>query len=116
RCTQHEDLRSSALSATTRPALYTLSLHDALPISRRALTRHHPELDPPRVGPAAGDRRPGERPPPDRRRLRRQPAPLGAAPPGGQDRKSTRLNSSHVKISYAVFCVQIKSSNKSVTC
>src|SRR5690606_41475463 len=26
------------------------------------------------------------------------------ATPGPQDRKSTRLNSSHVKISYAVFC------------
>src|SRR5690606_40679749 len=26
----------------------------------------------------------------------------------GQDRKSTRLNSSHVKISYAVFCLQKK--------
>src|SRR5690606_41684611 len=25
---------------------------------------------------------------------------------GGVDRKSTRLNSSHVKISYAVFCLQ----------
>src|SRR5690606_40534035 len=25
-----------------------------------------------------------------------------------QDRKSTRLNSSHVKISYAVFCLKIK--------
>src|SRR5690606_37438151 len=25
---------------------------------------------------------------------------------GGQDRKSTRLNSSHVKISYAVFCLK----------
>src|SRR5690606_41338671 len=25
--------------------------------------------------------------------------------PGGGDRKSTRLNSSHVKISYAVFCL-----------
>src|SRR5690606_39423643 len=31
--------------------------------------------------------------------------------PGGaaQDRKSTRLNSSHVKISYAVFCLKKKS-------
>src|SRR5690606_41409649 len=28
--------------------------------------------------------------------------------PGGQDRKSTRLNSSHVKISYAVFCLKKK--------
>src|SRR5690606_10233104 len=26
--------------------------------------------------------------------------------PKGQDRKSTRLNSSHVKISYAVFCLK----------
>src|SRR5690606_27437712 len=26
--------------------------------------------------------------------------------PAGSDRKSTRLNSSHVKISYAVFCLQ----------
>src|SRR5690606_39356920 len=26
----------------------------------------------------------------------------------GQDRKSTRLNSSHVKISYAVFCLKKK--------
>src|SRR5690606_41136224 len=28
--------------------------------------------------------------------------------PGGKDRKSTRLNSSHVKISYAVFCLKKK--------
>src|SRR5215813_15022528 len=27
---------------------------------------------------------------------------------GGQDRKSTRLNSSHVRISYAVFCLKKK--------
>src|SRR5690625_6567255 len=36
---------------------------------------------------------------------------LAEAPPGGfvliGDRKSTRLNSSHVAISYAVFCVKI---------
>src|SRR5690606_40781248 len=29
-------------------------------------------------------------------------------PAGPQDRKSTRLNSSHVKISYAVFCLKKK--------
>src|SRR5690606_41307351 len=29
----------------------------------------------------------------------------GAAASGDEDRKSTRLNSSHVKISYAVFCL-----------
>src|SRR5690606_41592324 len=33
---------------------------------------------------------------------------LGADAPPGQDRKSTRLNSSHVKISYAVFCLKKK--------
>src|SRR3712207_8535610 len=36
--------------------------------------------------------------------------PLG---PGG-DRKSTRLNSSHANISYAVFCLKKKTSNKSL--
>src|SRR5690606_40425730 len=32
-----------------------------------------------------------------------------------QDRKSTRLNSSHVKISYAVFCLKKKKTNKDST-
>src|SRR5690349_22278201 len=31
---------------------------------------------------------------------------------GAQDRKSTRLNSSHVEISYAVFCLKKKKKNK----
>src|SRR5690606_39881237 len=36
----------------------------------------------------------------------------GAARGGGRsDRKSTRLNSSHVKISYAVFCLKKKNKN-----
>src|SRR5690606_41990431 len=30
----------------------------------------------------------------------------------GRDRKSTRLNSSHVKISYAVFCLKKKNKNR----
>src|SRR3989442_6969250 len=30
----------------------------------------------------------------------------------GEDRKSTRLNSSHVRISYAVFCLQKKTCNR----
>src|SRR5690606_39929415 len=33
----------------------------------------------------------------------------GVLEPGVLDRKSTRLNSSHVKISYAVFCLKKKS-------
>src|SRR5436309_15532033 len=32
--------------------------------------------------------------------------------PGRRDRKSTRLNSSHVKISYAVFCLKKKKKEK----
>src|SRR5690606_40315382 len=32
----------------------------------------------------------------------------------GQDRKSTRLNSSHVKISYAVFCLKKKKKKEQV--
>src|SRR5690606_41871217 len=40
---------------------------------------------------------------------RRRPAPHGKAGPTA-DRKSTRLNSSHVKISYAVFCLKKKKS------
>src|SRR5690606_39547074 len=37
-----------------------------------------------------------------------EPAPAPEPEPPGQDRKSTRLNSSHVKISYAVFCLKKK--------
>src|SRR6266511_4501344 len=36
----------------------------------------------------------------------RDASPVAA--PGEADRKSTRLNSSHVKISYAVFCLKKK--------
>src|SRR3712207_6874310 len=35
--------------------------------------------------------------------------------PGGEDRKSTRLNSSHANISYAVFCLKKKKSTTSIT-
>src|SRR5690349_23685316 len=34
----------------------------------------------------------------------------------GRDRKSTRLNSSHVEISYAVFCLKKKKKKKQNTC
>src|SRR5438876_2650742 len=33
---------------------------------------------------------------------------IGRGPPDGSDRKSTRLNSSHPSISYAVFCLKKK--------
>src|SRR6478672_1561167 len=47
------------------------------------------------------------------RPARAAPCPAGPAPPApaarsGRDRKSTRLNSSHDQISYAVFCLKKK--------
>src|SRR5690606_41378244 len=56
--------------------------------------------------------RPGAVPAGARRGSRRTPCPRcpvsSAAPTCPLDRKSTRLNSSHVKISYAVFCLKKK--------
>src|SRR5436853_2338552 len=81
--------------------IYPLSLHDALPISsaRRRSSRRRP--------PAA----PAQR--------SQSPRHVGSASPwlrrlaiswlpAGKDRKSTRLNSSHLGISYAVFCLKKK--------
>src|SRR5574337_1926164 len=65
-------------TATTE--IYTLSLHDALPI--------YPRAGVPRGPPC--------------------PRPATRAIP---DRKSTRLNSSHHSISYAVFCLKKKNNN-----
>src|SRR3712207_6857477 len=86
---------------TATPEIYTLPLHDALPIW---------------PGPSRGgagvlreDHRPNEpRPPAARLRhpVRRRPRHAPAA--GVLDRKSTRLNSSHANISYAVFCLKKK--------
>src|SRR5437588_3552487 len=54
----------------------------------------------------ARDRRRGARPDPA---LPRHAGGSGAArPDAGRDRKSTRLNSSHTVISYAVFCLKKK--------
>src|SRR2546422_5486602 len=66
-------------TATTE--IYTLSLHDALPICPRARSS------------------------PRRRCGGRSPA---AERSPSRDRKSTRLNSSHGYISYAVFCLKKK--------
>src|SRR2546429_6350794 len=83
-------------TATTE--IYTLSLHDALPISWRAAGDPH-------TGGARGDPPPGERGVPPRVVRRDRHA-------GRRDRKSTRLNSSHGYISYAVFCLKKKKQNK----
>src|SRR6201999_4672277 len=64
-------------TATTE--IYTLSLHDALPISRQV-----------------------------QQLLLVATGQWSEVEPMLQDRKSTRLNSSHVRISYAVFCLKKK--------
>src|SRR5438132_14017140 len=69
-------------TATTE--IYTLSLHDALPISGHGTHGHRRERD----------------------RARQE---------GPGDRKSTRLNSSHTVISYAVFCLKKKKKKKTLT-
>src|SRR2546430_10013065 len=43
-------------------------------------------------------------------------ASSGTKVPTAQDRKSTRLNSSHSQISYAVFCLKKKKNDKQLRC
>src|SRR5690606_41827167 len=97
-------------ASLTTPApteIYTLSLHAALPISRHGRHLHiDGPIPPPRPG-AGGDDAPADGP--TRRPSGRSHGP--ARRPGADrcgDRKSIRLNSSHVKISYAVFCLKKK--------
>src|SRR5690242_21479868 len=84
--------------ATTE--IYTLSLHDALPI-----------WSCPRHGPPSTPRSMHRSPCPPRRSPcpPRRSGPQRSARP---DRKSTRLNSSHMSISYAVFCLKKKKKNQ----
>src|SRR3712207_7036291 len=91
-------------TATTE--IYTLSLHDALPIcpARPQASQGLADASVDRV------RGPRFRVPHGRDRLlgvpgRRRPLRVHG---GGEDRKSTRLNSSHANISYAVFCLKKK--------
>src|SRR5436190_18615570 len=76
---QGADLGCFFFHDTATPELYTLSLHDALPIGGRV--RPEPGFD-------------------EGRWVSRSEAM--------RDRKSTRLNSSHTVISYAVFCLKKK--------
>src|SRR5207245_9679030 len=93
-------LASCCCTAPATSPIYPLSLHDALPIYQQ------------RVGAAGGSRgrvalvRPGD--------PRAHAVGLGASQRtqdcpnllASKDRKSTRLNSSHGSISYAVFCLK----------
>src|SRR5260221_7494682 len=80
-------------TATTE--IYTLSLHDALPILRRLTRPRYGEVDPVQVAAV----------------VERHADDVGSgadAEGASSDRKSTRLNSSHTVISYAVFCLKKK--------
>src|SRR5205807_9766079 len=82
--------------ATTE--IYTLSLHDALPI-------YQPRSHPCRRRPLQGGTVRGRR----RHLYARSPHR-----PRRIDRKSTRLNSSHLVISYAVFCLKKKNNQDTI--
>src|SRR3712207_8166024 len=99
-CRSHDQLSLVVFfNDTATTEIYTLSLHDALPISR-----------PTRDG-SGGARWNGVL-------ARDEPGSLGVGEPSPNpvdrhhqtvaDRKSTRLNSSHANISYAVFCLKKK--------
>src|SRR5438874_13623604 len=86
------------LNDTANTEIYTLSLHDALPISvdqssRIFVTGYTASPNFPLQGSIQSDLE------------AQQNAFLAELDP---DRKSTRLNSSHVEISYAVFCLKKK--------
>src|SRR3712207_8611693 len=87
-------------TATTE--IYTLSLHDALPISsaEQATERHRAELASLQEQLGNYRQRAGE--------LEGNLKAVTATRDHALDRKSTRLNSSHANISYAVFCLKKK--------
>src|SRR5207245_7134337 len=86
-------------NATAPTYIYTLSLHDALPISfvSKLLVS-----DSSMKNPNDGRRMNIQAPSTKLQRSSNSQAPIGV------DRKSTRLNSSHGSISYAVFCLKKK--------
>src|SRR5688572_32463633 len=93
-------MRSRLLMDPAPTRIYTLSLHDALPILRRE--RRVSRRDYAAPGPRS-------RPPhPLRIDVRRRGVEAVLARFADEDRKSTRLNSSHSQISYAVFCLKKK--------
>src|SRR5205814_9558442 len=85
------------LQPPAAPQIYTLSLHDALPISS--------------PGPTGGCMRRSSPTWPRWRTCSASPRRISAVSASvkpNRDRKSTRLNSSHLGISYAVFCLKKK--------
>src|SRR3712207_7367763 len=85
-------------TATTE--IYTLSLHDALPIS----TIHHSRSSNLPSGNTSSTNGTANA----TTGIPSNVAIQAMYSPPGRDRKSTRLNSSHANISYAVFCLKKK--------
>src|SRR5690606_41364587 len=103
-------LQLLAFPAPASPEIYTLSLHDALPIWCSALRLALAESD--AIAAGAGWCTStvhravwGSRVPRNARTLHDAAQPSHRSGRTAQDRKSTRLNSSHVKNSYAGFCL-----------
>src|SRR3712207_7308396 len=105
-------LRFFFFNDTATTEIYTLSLHDALPICQQ-----HGNAGGAQLG---GDLRVTR--PDARTRVDDQDDDSGLPHrlPGlhlhSADRKSTRLNSSHANISYAVFCLKKKKNRKNTKC
>src|SRR5690348_18062663 len=94
-------------TATATPEIYTLSLHDALPIFYQVNAFNRFEAC--RFGLRGAIVDPFER----------SKRTIGEDILSAVDRKSTRLNSSHPSISYAVFCLKKKNKARSacqITC
>src|SRR5262245_65680842 len=83
-------------NAPSPPQIYTLSLHDALPIFNRGYSYRAAYTLSKGTGNVAGNDATVNTQLLDDLRLEMK------------DRKSTRLNSSHLGISYAVFCLKKK--------
>src|SRR5438445_10202126 len=86
---------------TVTTEIYTLSLHDALPIFGSSVRRSSPLTT--RRGPQSHATSCSDRCSPSCVRA--------ISTMRSRDRKSTRLNSSHANISYAVFCLKKKNKN-----
>src|SRR5437773_2203511 len=100
------------------PEIHTLSLHDALPISQQRDRAPHRG----RQSAVAEQRAPPDPQTSTGRRLAHSGRGVRdrrcRSHCRGRDRKSTRLNSSHITISYAVFCLKKKKKQQthSTTC
>src|SRR5207245_8214615 len=105
--TEHSGLPLSS-TPTTPPNTYTLSLHDALPIwnstrRRKLFVRLRSVCrSSDRRGICSFSRRP------ERIHSQMRSCAWTVSSASLEDRKSTRLNSSHGSISYAVFCLNKK--------